>query len=54
MINCNFDYYKCLSYIADICENNHENDFYSAIAKTKIEKNHIYSSCIYRNIDNKR
>lgn len=51
MVNCNFDY---LSYTADICENNHENDFYSTIAKIKIEKNHIYSSCIYSDIDNKK
>lgn len=54
IVNCNFDHNKCLRYIADICENNYENNLYAVIIKTKIEKNHKQSSCIYSNINNER
>ena len=32
IIYCNFNYYKYLGYIANICKNNYKNDLYIAIA----------------------
>ena len=54
IVNCNSNHYKHLSFIAYICENNHENNFHTSITDIGIEKNQIYSSCIYNNIDDKR
>lgn len=36
IINYNFSYYKYLSYIANICENNYKNNFKAIIADIKI------------------
>lgn len=46
IVNYNFNHYKCLSYIANICENNHKYNFYAAIADTKIKKT-TYIAAIY-------
>lgn len=54
IINYNFNYNKYLDYLADIYKNNHENNFYTIIINKKIEKDHIYSSCIYSDINNKK
>lgn len=54
IINYNFNHNKYLDYIADIQKDDHENDFYTIIIDKKIEKDHIYSSCIYSNINNKK
>lgn len=47
-------YNKCLDYITDICENNYENYFYTAIANIKIVKNYIYSNYIKSDINPKK
>lgn len=52
IINCNFDHYNYLTYAANICKNNHENDFYTAIVDTKIKKDYIYNRYIYSDINN--
>lgn len=54
VVNCNLKHYKRLGYIIDLCKGNYENDFYAAITNTEIKKDHIYSSCIYNDIDNRR
>lgn len=54
IVNCDSDHHKCLGYIANIGEDNLENDLHVAIADTGIEKNHIHSGCIYSDIDNGR
>lgn len=54
MVNCNFNHNKRLDYIYNICENNYEKVFYAAIADTKIKENHIHSSYIYNNINDRR
>lgn len=54
IVNCNFNYYKYLGYIANICKNNYKNNYYTGITDTNIQKNHLYSSCIYININDRK
>lgn len=54
IVNCNFNYCKCLSYTANICKNNYENNFYTIIADIRIEKDYIYNNCVYSDINNKK
>lgn len=54
MIYCNCNHYKYADYTADFFNNNYENDFDTIIADINIEKDHIYSSYIYSDINDKR
>lgn len=51
IVNCNFDYYKHLGYIANIYKNNHEKYLYATIVDKKINKNYIHSDYIYSDIN---
>lgn len=52
--NYNPKHYKRLGYVANLCEDNYKNDFYTAITDTKIEGDHIHSSCVYGDIDDEK
>lgn len=52
MIYCNFNYYKRVSYVVDLCDSNNENNLDVAIADTGIEEDNINSGCVYSNINN--
>lgn len=43
-----------MSYIFCICQNNHENDLFAAIADINIEKNYIHKGYIYSDISDRR
>ena len=53
-INFNFDHYERLGYIANICQDNYENNFHLAIVDIRIKRDHIYSGYVYNDIDNGR
>lgn len=46
IVNCNFNYNKCLAYIVDIYKNNYKNHVYTTIINIKTKKS-IYIIFIY-------
>lgn len=54
IVNCNFNYYKHLNYIANICKNNYKNNLYSVIVDIKIKRNYINSGYEYSTIDDEK
>lgn len=54
MIHYNSNEYKRADYVTDLCNCNFKNNFDATIANISIKRDHINSSCVYSNIDNKR
>lgn len=54
MIYCNFDQHKREGYVTDYYNGNFENNLNAAIASIGIKKDHIYSGCVYSNINNEQ
>lgn len=52
IVNCNSDHYEHLGYAVNICEDNYKNDLHAAIVDIGIGEDHIYSGCVYSDIDN--
>lgn len=47
IINCDFNHYENLNYIANICKNNYKNNLYSTIVDIKIKRDYINSGYEY-------
>ncbi len=54
MVHCDSNQYKRQGYTTDLCNRNYENNFDAFIASVGIKEDHINSSCIYSNIDDRR
>lgn len=52
IVNYDSNYYKRSNYIDNIYKNNHENNLYTSLPDIGIEKDYVYSRCIFSDINN--
>lgn len=53
MVYYNLNYYKYINYIVNFYNNNYKNDFNTIFTDINIKNDHIYSSCINSNINDR-